>query len=72
MSESIHAFPSFEDSDASTGEAGQLLRELEARQDEVLAKLDQLDRDSLEVLAACGVTMNDQSDESMDDLPLAA
>lgn len=45
--------------------AGNLLKELESRQDEVLQKLDELDRRVLEVLRSCGVTLDDESDSEI-------
>jgi len=41
-------------------EPGQLLKELERRQDEVLEQLDDLDRRLKEVLTGLGVTLQDE------------
>jgi hypothetical protein len=41
-------------------EPGQLLKELERRQDEVLQQLDDLDRKLKEVLAGLGVTLEEE------------
>jgi len=43
-------------------EPGQLLKELEQRQDEVLQKLDDLDRQLQDVLSGLGVTMEEVSE----------
>ena len=43
-------------------EPGQLLKELEQRQDEVLQKLDDLDRQLQDVLSGLGVTMEEESE----------
>ncbi len=49
----------------SEHEPGQLLYELEQRQDDVLAQLDELDAKLTEVLQGLGVTMDDQVDEDV-------
>lgn len=46
-------------------EPGQLLRELEQRQDEVLKQLDDLDSRLREVLEGLGVTMDDEIDAEL-------
>jgi hypothetical protein len=46
-------------SQVSELEPGQLLRELEQRQDEVLAQLDELDAKLQSVLRGLGVTLED-------------
>ena len=45
-------------------EPGQLLSELEQRQDEVLGELDALDAKLTEVLRGLGVTIEDESEEA--------
>lgn len=53
------------DSDqSSSAETGTLLADLEARQDEVIAKLDELNQRVLDVLREAGVTDPDASDVS--------
>ncbi|MGB7327883.1 MAG: hypothetical protein WBD31_23610 [Rubripirellula sp.] len=46
-------------------EPGQLLRELEQRQDDVLEQLDALDAKLKAVLSGLGVTMEDDLDETL-------
>ena len=46
-------------------EPGQLLKELEQRQDEVLKQLDDLDSRLREVLEGLGVTMDDEIDAEL-------
>lgn len=46
-------------------EPGQLLNELEQRQDEVLEQLDALDTQLQEVLRGLGVTLEDEVDEDL-------
>ncbi|QDT04343.1 hypothetical protein K227x_27330 [Rubripirellula lacrimiformis] len=46
-------------------EPGQLLRELEQRQDDVLNQLDALDAKLTEVLKGLGVTMDDEVEENL-------
>ncbi|MDB4416568.1 hypothetical protein N9253_00625 [bacterium] len=46
-------------------EPGQLLNELEQRQDEVLEQLDALDTQLQEVLRGLGVTLEDDVDEDL-------
>ena len=50
-------------SQASDIEPGQLLKELEQRQDDVLAQLDALDAKLEEVLKGLGVTVDDVSQD---------
>ena len=50
---------------ASESEPGQLLYELERRQDEVLSQLDALDAKLTEVLTGLGVTLEDEIDPSL-------
>ena len=50
-------------SQASDTEPGQLLKELEQRQDDVLAQLDALDAKLEEVLKGLGVTVDDVSQD---------
>ena len=52
-------------SHASESEPGQLLYELEKRQDEVLSQLDALDAKLTEVLTGLGVTLEDEIDPSL-------
>jgi hypothetical protein len=52
-------------SHASEYEPGQLLNELEQRQDEVLIELDELDAKLREVLRGLGVTVEDDCDETL-------
>ena len=54
-----------------SGGCGNLLAELESRQDEVLEALDQLDRDICRVLANCGVTLDQDVTEEQSP-PIAA
>lgn len=58
----------------SQDEAGGLLAQLEARQDEVLEALEKLDRQICDVLRDCGVTLEgDESDDSAEsNVPMAA
>ncbi|MDA8745470.1 hypothetical protein N9N28_12620 [Rubripirellula amarantea] len=49
-------------SHAADYEPGQLLRELEQRQDDALAQLDELDAKLTEVLKGLGVTLEDECD----------
>ena len=44
---------------------GQLLKELEQRQDEVLEQLDALDNQLQEVLRGLGVTLDDEIDQEL-------
>ena len=46
-------------------EPGQLLKELEQRQDEVLEQLDALDNQLQEVLRGLGVTLEDEIDQEL-------
>ncbi|MAI69840.1 MAG: hypothetical protein CMM01_02890 [Rhodopirellula sp.] len=46
-------------------EPGQLLNELEERQDDVLAQLDALDTQLQDVLRGLGVTLDDDLDEDV-------
>ena len=46
-------------------EPGQLLNELEQRQDDVLEQLDALDTQLQEVLRGLGVTLEDEFDEDL-------
>ena len=46
-------------------EPGQLLKELEQRQDEVLEQLDALDNQLQEVLRGLGVTLEDEIDHEL-------
>jgi len=46
-------------------EPGQLLNELEQRQDDVLEQLDALDNQLQEVLRGLGVTLDDDLDEDL-------
>ncbi len=46
-------------------EPGQLLKDLEQRQDEVLEQLDRLDSQLEEVLRGLGVTSEDEMDEEL-------
>ena len=46
-------------------EPGQLLNELEQRQDDVLEQLDALDTQLQEVLRGLGVTLEDELDEDL-------
>ena len=46
-------------------EAGQLLYELERRQDEVLAQLDDLDAKLTEVLRGLGVSLDEEIDPAI-------
>jgi hypothetical protein len=48
---------------AEAMEPGQLLKELEQRQDEVLAQLDELDAKLRQVLLGLGVTLDDSEDD---------
>lgn len=50
-------------SQASDTEPGQLLKELEQRQDDVLAQLDALDAKLEEVLKGLGVTVDEVSQD---------
>ena len=50
-------------SQASDNEPGQLLKELEQRQDDVLAQLDALDAKLEEVLKGLGVTVDEVSQD---------
>ena len=50
-------------SHASEHEPGQLLKELEQRQDEVLAQLDDLDAKLQEVLQGLGISVEDEVDQ---------
>ena len=50
-------------SQASDTEPGQLLKELEQRQDDVLAQLDALDAKLEEVLRGLGVTVDEVSQD---------
>ena len=52
-------------SHASDLEPGQLLKELEQRQDEVLEQLDALDNQLQEVLRGLGVTLDDEIDQEL-------
>lgn len=52
-------------SHSSEYEPGQLLHDLEARQDEVLTELDALDAKLQEVLRGLGVTLDDECDETL-------
>ena len=49
----------------SEPEAGQLLYELERRQDEVLSELDALDAKLSEVLRGLGVNLDDEIDPAL-------
>ena len=49
---------------AGTREPGQLLTDLEQRQDDVLDQLDQLDAQLSEVLKSLGVGLDEDSDEN--------
>lgn len=49
----------------SEPEAGQLLYDLERRQDEVMAQLDDLDAKLSEVLRGLGVTLDDEIDTAL-------
>jgi hypothetical protein len=46
-------------------EPGQLLKELEKRQDEVLQQLDELDSQLREVLEGLGVSIDDELDSEL-------
>ena len=46
-------------------EPGQLLKELERRQDEALEQLDHLDRRLKEVLAGLGVTLEEETEAEL-------
>lgn len=46
-------------------EPGQLLKELERRQDEALEQLDDLDRKLKEVLAGLGVTLEEETEAEL-------
>jgi hypothetical protein len=46
-------------------EPGQLLQELELRQDEVLVELENLDNRLREVLQSLGVTVDEECDETL-------
>ncbi|MGI9471992.1 MAG: hypothetical protein ACR2NZ_10690 [Rubripirellula sp.] len=52
-------------SQVSDQEPGQLLKELEQRQDEVLEQLDALDNQLKEVLQGLGVTLDDEVDQDL-------
>lgn len=52
-------------SHASDYEPGQLLHELEERQDEVLVELDRLDAKLQEVLRGLGVSVDEECDEAL-------
>ena len=52
-------------SHASEYEPGQLLHELEERQDEVLVELDRLDAKLQEVLRGLGVSVDDECEETL-------
>ncbi len=52
-------------SHASEIEPGQLLNDLEKRQDEVLEELDALDTKLQEVLKGLGVTLEDETEENL-------
>lgn len=50
---------------AADTEPGQLLRELEQRQDDVLKQLDDLDSRLRDVLSGLGVTLEDEIDTEL-------
>ncbi len=52
-------------SQASDSEPGQLLKELEQRQDDVLKQLDDLDAKLREVLRECGATADEEIDQEL-------
>ncbi|MFK8112337.1 MAG: hypothetical protein AB8B91_09045 [Rubripirellula sp.] len=52
-------------SQTSDAEPGQLLKELEQRQDEVLEQLDALDAKLQDVLRGLGVTLDDDIDQDL-------
>jgi len=50
---------------ASDNEPGQLLKELEQRQDDVLKQLDDLDSKLQEVLQGLGISVEDEVDQDL-------